>query len=189
MSEPLLIKKYANRRLYDTGRSHYITVAELAEIVKGGQRVKVVDAKTGADLTRQVLIQVLLEEQERVDLLPVELLHHIIAVQGTIQAAPFARWLADSFSQWQKLGDMMSGTVPGFDGMAAMWRRMAGMPGTGGASGRGGPTEATSSQGAPPRTEPPPASKAEPASETPPADDPLAGLRAQMDDLLGKLGG
>jgi len=188
MSEPLLIKKYANRRLYDTGRSHYITVAELAQIVKGGQRVKVVDAKTGADLTRQVLIQVLLEEQERVDLLPVELLHHIIAVQGTIQAAPFARWLADSFSQWQKLGDMMSGTVPGLDGMAAMWRRMAGMGG--GSSPSSGPAaSASASEGTPPKKEPAPASTQSKTSATESAPDPLADLRAQMDDLLGKLGG
>ena len=56
-TEPVIIKKYANRRLYNTETSTYITQADLAGIIRGGQNVEVVDAKTGEDLTRQTLAQ------------------------------------------------------------------------------------------------------------------------------------
>ncbi|MDP7114655.1 MAG: polyhydroxyalkanoate synthesis regulator DNA-binding domain-containing protein, partial [Myxococcota bacterium] len=80
----ILIKKYSNRRLYDTRRSRYITLDDLAGMIRDGATVKVVDANKGSDLTRLVLTQVILEEQDRIDLLPVDLLHHIIKVQGTM---------------------------------------------------------------------------------------------------------
>lgn len=61
--EPVVIKKYANRRLYDTGTSAYITLEDLCSRVKSGQEFIVVDAKTGQDLTRQVLTQIILERE------------------------------------------------------------------------------------------------------------------------------
>jgi polyhydroxyalkanoate synthesis repressor PhaR len=88
------IKKYGNRRLYDTQQSRYITLEELARIVQGGANVRVADAASGKDITRQVLTQVILERQEALDMLPVELLHVIIRTQGTLEQAPFAAFLA-----------------------------------------------------------------------------------------------
>ena len=104
-SKTLLVKKYANRRLYDTERSHYITLDELANLVRGGRAVRVVDAKSGDDLTRAVLIQVILEEQGRLDMLPVELLQQIIRVQGTVQQGPLASFLSKSYTQYATMGE------------------------------------------------------------------------------------
>jgi len=64
MSEPSrLIKKYPNRRLYDTKTSVYITLADVKKLVMGGEEFQVVDAKTGEDLTRSILLQIILEEE------------------------------------------------------------------------------------------------------------------------------
>ena len=60
--EPTVIKKYANRRLYDTGRSSYVTLEDLCEMVKEGHDFVVYDAKTGDDLTRSVLTQIIVDQ-------------------------------------------------------------------------------------------------------------------------------
>ncbi len=65
MSQPLIIKKYTNRRLYNTETSAYITLADLVTILRGGHDVQVVDAKTGNDLTQSTLAYVVLEEDAR----------------------------------------------------------------------------------------------------------------------------
>ncbi len=75
-----IIKKYANRRLYNVATSSYITLSELAEMVRCGEKVEIRDAKTGQDLTRPTLVQVILEvEQEGHQMLPVDVLCQIIA--------------------------------------------------------------------------------------------------------------
>jgi polyhydroxyalkanoate synthesis repressor PhaR len=63
MSEPRLIKKYPNRRLYDTKTSVYITLVDVKKLVVEGEEFQVVDAKTGDDLTRSILLQIILEEE------------------------------------------------------------------------------------------------------------------------------
>lgn len=73
-----LIKKYSNRRLYDTQVSGYINLAELASLIQHGQQVQVHDAKTGEDLTRVVLMQVLMETKDGLELMPAGLLHRMI---------------------------------------------------------------------------------------------------------------
>jgi polyhydroxyalkanoate synthesis repressor PhaR len=79
MSEPIIIKKYANRRLYNTETSTYITLHDLAEIVRAGKEVEVVDAKTGNDLTRPTLAQIILEEEGKgASMLPVNFMKQII---------------------------------------------------------------------------------------------------------------
>jgi polyhydroxyalkanoate synthesis repressor PhaR len=77
--EPVVIKKYANRRLYDTQTSAYITLEDLCERVKGGQDFVVVDAKTGHDLTRQILTQIVFEQETKgLNVLPTEFLRSVI---------------------------------------------------------------------------------------------------------------
>ncbi len=116
-SEPLTIKKYANRRLYDTRRSRYITLEDLAQMIRDGVVVEVVDANKGTDLTRQVLTQVILEEQDRLDLIPVEMLHHIIKVQGTMLQGPFASFLSMAMKQFNATGSLFQRQVDAmFDG-------------------------------------------------------------------------
>ncbi len=65
-NEPITIKKYANRRLYNTATSSYVTLDHLADMVKRGQEFNVHDAKTGEDITRAVLTQIIFEEEGKV---------------------------------------------------------------------------------------------------------------------------
>lgn len=77
--KPVVIKKYANRRLYDTDTSAYITLEDLCERVKRGSEFVVLDAKTGQDLTRQVLTQIIFEQETKgSQLLPTEFLRSVI---------------------------------------------------------------------------------------------------------------
>lgn len=78
MDSMLLVKKYANRRLYDTSQSRYVTLDELAERIRGGQQLRVEDAKTGADLTQSVLAQIILESRGAAKLLPSSFLAQLI---------------------------------------------------------------------------------------------------------------
>ncbi len=102
--EPVLIKKYGNRRLYDTSNSRYISLEQLADIIKQGRRVRVVESPGGRDITRQVLAQVILESQARLELLPVELLHLVIRAQGTLEQAPLAAFLEAATGRFLEAG-------------------------------------------------------------------------------------
>ena len=80
---PVVIKKYANRRLYNTGSSSYVTLDDLAGMVKRGEEFIVRDAKTDEDLTRQVLTQIIFEEEAKGEnLLPVNFLRQLIGFYG-----------------------------------------------------------------------------------------------------------
>ena len=77
--KPVVIKKYANRRLYDTETSAYITLEDLCKRVKTGREFIVVDAKTGQDLTRQVLAQIIFEQETKgFTMLPTDFLRNVI---------------------------------------------------------------------------------------------------------------
>ena len=77
------IKKYANRRLYDTESSTYITLDKLAQMVREGRDFEVVDAKTGEDITRQVLTQIIVEEEAHGStMLPINFLKQLIGLYG-----------------------------------------------------------------------------------------------------------
>ena len=82
-AEPVVVKKYANRRLYDTSSSAYVTLDDLAEMVKAGVDFVVYDAKTNEDLTRQILTQIIVEQENRGEnLLPVQFLRQLIRLYG-----------------------------------------------------------------------------------------------------------
>lgn len=82
--EPVVIKKYANRRLYNTGTSTYVTLEDLAEMVKKGEDFTVQDAKTGDDITHPVLTQIIfeLENKDGQNMLPVPFLRQLISFYG-----------------------------------------------------------------------------------------------------------
>ena len=81
--EPIIIKKYANRRLYDTSTSAYVTLEHLSTLVRDGKEFTVQDAKTGVDLTRTVLAQIIFEQENRKDgVLPVSFLRQLIQFYG-----------------------------------------------------------------------------------------------------------
>jgi polyhydroxyalkanoate synthesis repressor PhaR len=101
----LLIKKYGNRRLYDTEESRYITLEDLARIVKAGRDVKVVDAKSGKDLTKAVLLQIITEREEDHDVLPVTFLKKMIQLSDQTVRDSLHRYLRvslDAFLGAQK---------------------------------------------------------------------------------------
>ncbi len=81
--DPIIIKKYANRRLYDTSTSAYVTLEHLSALVRDGKQFMVQDAKTGEDLTRGVLAQIIFEQENRKDgVLPVGFLRQLIQFYG-----------------------------------------------------------------------------------------------------------
>src|SRR4029079_13685550 len=82
-AEPVTIKKYANRRLYNTGTSTYVTLEDLAEMVKNGEDFVVFDAKTGEEITRSVLTQIIFEQENKgQNLLPITFLRQLIRFYG-----------------------------------------------------------------------------------------------------------
>ncbi len=89
----MIVKKYSNRRLYDTDESRYITLEELTEKVRRGTDVEVIDAKTGADLTQATLTQIMLETKAA-KLLPTPLLARLIRMQDDALAEFFGKYLS-----------------------------------------------------------------------------------------------
>ena len=94
MQDVIILKKYSNRRLYDTEKSMYVALAQVAELVRSGRQVKIVDAKTGEDVTAFILTQIILEEaKKRNILLPVPLLTLIIRHGDNILQEFFEKYL------------------------------------------------------------------------------------------------
>ena len=93
--QPITIKKYANRRLYNTGTSTYVTLEDLAGMVKRGEDFIVNDAKTGEDITRQVLAQIIFEQEnkEGQSLLPITFLRQLIRFYGDSMQMLVPRYL------------------------------------------------------------------------------------------------
>ncbi|MBW1659358.1 MAG: polyhydroxyalkanoate synthesis regulator DNA-binding domain-containing protein [Deltaproteobacteria bacterium] len=126
MSEKILIKKYANRRLYDTNSSVYVTLEQVAEMIRRGSQVEVRDAKTREDVTAFILTQIVLERarNKRV-LLPVPLLHLIIQYGENILEEFFEKYLEqilknylsykaafdEQFENWLNLSTNLSRTA------------------------------------------------------------------------------
>ena len=112
--EPVTIKKYANRRLYNTGTSTYVTLEDLASMVKAGQDFVVYDAKTGEEITRSVLAQIIFEQEnkEGQNLLPINFLRQLIRFYGDSMQMLVPRYLETSIDsltrEQQKFRDQMS---------------------------------------------------------------------------------
>jgi polyhydroxyalkanoate synthesis repressor PhaR len=102
--EPTVIKKYANRRLYHTGTSSYVTLEDLAGLVRGGEDFVVYDAKTGEDITRSVLAQIIFDEESKVgqNLLPIAFLRQLIRFYGDSMQALVPRYLEFSMDNLTK---------------------------------------------------------------------------------------
>ena len=102
-SAKVTIKKYANRRLYDTESSTYITLDRLAVMIREGREFEVVDAKTGEDITRQVLTQIIVDEEARGStMLPVNFLKQIIGLYGNSMEAVVPQYLEAAMDSFQR---------------------------------------------------------------------------------------
>ncbi|MEZ0169262.1 polyhydroxyalkanoate synthesis repressor PhaR [Microvirga sp. TS319] len=113
-NQPTVIKKYANRRLYHTGTSTYVTLEDLAGMVRQGEDFVVYDAKSGEDITRTVLAQIIFEQEnkEGQNLLPVTVLRQLIRFYGDSMQALVPSYLEFSMNnlsqEQQKLRDQMA---------------------------------------------------------------------------------
>lgn len=103
---PVLIKKYGNRRLYDTTGSRYINLDDIAGLIREGKDVKVVDAKSGQDLTRVTLTQIITEDaKDKPTGLPLELLRQLIVASDEVRQEFIMWYLKSAFDTYQKVQD------------------------------------------------------------------------------------
>ncbi|NML11625.1 polyhydroxyalkanoate synthesis repressor PhaR [Sphingobium sp. AR-3-1] len=102
-SEPVIIKKYANRRLYNTETSSYITLDLLSQMTREGREFTVVDAKSGEDITHNVLTQIIMEEEQRgKNMLPVNFLRQLISMYGDSMQSMVPQYLEASMDAFRK---------------------------------------------------------------------------------------
>jgi polyhydroxyalkanoate synthesis repressor PhaR len=117
---PIAIKKYANRRLYHTGTSTYVTLDDLAGMVKRGEEFVVTDAKSGEDITRSVLGQIIFDQEGKSgqNLLPVTFLRQLISFYGDSMQSLVPTYLEHSIKMLtdnqQKFRDQFASAFPGF---------------------------------------------------------------------------
>ena len=120
--DPIIIKKYANRRLYDTSTSAYVTLEHLAKLIREGRDFVVQDAKSGEDLTRSVLAQIIFEEENKgTSMLPVNFLRQVIRFYGDQMQAVLPAYLdmsMNSFAAQQEKFREQVRAMGGFTPMA-----------------------------------------------------------------------
>jgi polyhydroxyalkanoate synthesis repressor PhaR len=173
-AKPLLIKRYASRRLYNTETSDYVTLEDIAGFIREGREVQIVDLKSGDDLTRQYLLQIIAEHESRGEnVLPIDVLTDLVRSYTTQAQSVVPEFLAMSFEMLRdgqsKIMENMSkanpmAAMPGFEEMqrqqqAFMKTMMTGWPGL--------PTK----------------------SETPGDKDDLDEIKKQLAELQKKLSG
>lgn len=122
--EPIVIKKYANRRLYNTGESKYVTLDDLSEMVRANTDFVVLDAKSGEDITRSVLTQIIFEQESKgQSMLPVQFLRRLIRFYGDQMQGflpPYLEMSMESFAKAQEqMRENMSRTFGASTPMAA----------------------------------------------------------------------
>ncbi|MCW8904969.1 MULTISPECIES: polyhydroxyalkanoate synthesis repressor PhaR [Sedimenticola] len=112
MSSTRIIKKYPNRRLYDTELSRYITLSDIRELVMKGTDFQVVDTNTNEDLTRSILLQIMLDEESGGEpLFSAKMLSQIIRFYGGTVQGILARYLEESLSMFVQQQDQLNNTV------------------------------------------------------------------------------
>ncbi|MBW0158841.1 polyhydroxyalkanoate synthesis repressor PhaR [Sedimentimonas flavescens] len=180
-AKPLLIKRYASRRLYNTETSDYVTLEDIASFIREGREVQIIDLKSGDDLTRQYLLQIIAEHESRGEnVLPVDVLTDLVRSYTTSAQSVVPQFLAASFEmlregqsqlmeQFSSFPNPMA-NMPGFDALqrqqqAFLKSMMAGW----GSAGSSGP-EMESGEGTPAKDR-----------------DELNAIKKQLADLQSKL--
>lgn len=154
--KPLLIKRYASRRLYNTESSDYVTLEDIAGFIRAGREVKIIDLKSGDDLTRQYLLQIIAEHESRGEnVLPLDVLTDLVRSYTAQAQSVVPQFLSMSFDMLRegpgKFAERMSAMnpmmaqmskMPGFEAMqrqqeAFLKSMMAGWPGAGDEEGKG----------------------------------------------------
>ena len=118
---PLLIKRYASRRLYNTETSDYVTLEDIASFIRDGREVQIVDLKTGDDLTRQYLLQIIAEHESRGEnMLPINVLTDLVRSYTTQAQSVVPQFLATSFEMLRESQSKMVENMSSMNPMAAM---------------------------------------------------------------------
>ena len=182
--DPLLIKRYASRRLYNTETSDYVTLDDIAGFIRDGREVQIIDLKSGDDLTRQYMLQIIAEHESRGEnVLPIDVLTDLVRSYTSQAQSIVPQFLAASFEMlregqskmMENIGGMPNpmASMPGFEAMQAQQQAFmkAMMQGWGAATGGSGP-------------------QAE-ADDTAPADKDadLDAIKKQLAELQSKLSG
>lgn len=126
--QPTVIKKYANRRLYDTGRSSYVTLDDLCEMVKEGIDFVVYDAKSGDDITRSVLTQIIVDQESKGEnLLPTGFLKNLIGFYGDNIQSVVPNYLEQTLEAFVKNQEQIRDQInQSFENMGGMFPPMPG---------------------------------------------------------------
>jgi len=118
MNRQVLIKKYENRRLYDTTHSRYINLDEVAQMVKEGRNVQVVDAATGEDLTRLVLTQIIMDNaKEPESAFPLDVLRQMVVASGRATQENTLKYMKAMLDMYQNAYRVMAPPMSPFDFM------------------------------------------------------------------------
>jgi len=127
--KPLLIKRYASRRLYNTETSDYVTLEDIAAFIRDGREVQIIDLKTGDDLTRQYLLQIIAEHESRGEnVLPVNVLNDLVRSYMLPGGGMMPQFLQSSFEMLRESQNKMvenmnamnpMSQIPGFEAMQA----------------------------------------------------------------------
>jgi len=178
--KPLLIKRYASRRLYNTETSDYVTLEDIASFIREGREVQIVDLKSGDDLTRQYLLQIIADHESRGEnMLPVSVLNDIVRSytnQATQMMPEFLQASFDMLREGQEKMMKNMGTispmakVPGFEALQAQQEAFLKAM-TGGFGGAGGASAAKPEAAAPKEERP----------------DDLTDIKAELAALQAKL--
>jgi len=125
--QPLIIKKYENRRLYNTSTSQYINQDQVAQLVRDGHDVRVVDATTGEDVTRLILAQIVVEDAKTPDsIFPLDVLRHMILASGRATQENALRYMKGMMDMYQNAYRALPPAVNPFEFLQGHW----GQPGT-----------------------------------------------------------
>jgi len=181
-SKPLLIKRYASRRLYNTETSDYVTLEDIAGFIREGREVQIVDLKSGDDLTRQYLLQIVAEHESKGEnVLPINVLTDLVRSYTTGMQSVVPQFLAQSYEMLREGQSKMienfsqipnpMAAMPGFEAMRAqqeafMKAFMGGLPGWSGSG---------------------PATEGEADASASSKDDELAQIKRQLAELQKKL--
>jgi polyhydroxyalkanoate synthesis repressor PhaR len=184
---PVKIKKYANRRLYNTGTSSYVTLDHLCQMVKDGVDFVVHDAKTGEDITRSVLTQIIVEEEAKSgqNMLPVSFLRQLISFYGNSLQALVPRYLDSSMSVFARNQEQMRQYMSSLGGLFPFGQQFEEMGKQNMAL-----LENAMKMFSPFKFEPGAPSEAKPpaAATTPPSDDDLLRLHKELEEMQRRLG-
>src|SRR5712692_4856877 len=124
----ILIKRYGNRRLYNTETSAYLNYQDLVKLIRDGHDVQVIDSRTKADVTKPVLMQVILEEEKNQSMLPVSFLFQIIRSRESAVQDFFKNYLSSSFEAYLKTKEEFDRRFRGFLQMGStapeLWEKL-----------------------------------------------------------------